>query len=140
MNKFFGIGLAVLGIALAVTPFFADCASQGEYMKNAMGMLMPMRCYGNRAAEVAIGAPLFAVGAVMTFAKFKSKAGFFALSGVAVLAGLAGILMPTKVVGTCSSPTAICNTLMKPMLISIGSVIVVGGLSSGLLLTRRSKS
>ena len=139
MNRSLGITLAVLGIALAVVPFFTDCASQGRFMTDAMGMQMPMRCYGNRAAELATGAPLFVVGAILTFAKFKSKGAFFSLSAIAVLAGVAGILMPTKVVGTCPGPTEICNTVMKPALVSIGSMVIIGGLA-GLVLTRRLKS
>jgi len=138
LNKVFGISLAVLAIALATVPFFTDCASHGEYMKGAMGMLMPMRCYGNRVAEVAVGVPLFAAGAVMTFAKFKSRAALFSLSVIAVLAGVAGVLMPTAVVGTCRDPMSICNTAMKPALLVIGSLVIVGG-SGSVLSVRRFK-
>jgi len=139
VKKFFGISLAVLAIALAVTPFFTDCASHSEAAKGAMGMVMHMRCYGNRAAEVAVGTPLFAIGIVMAFVKFKSKAGLFSLSALAVLAGVAGILMPTTIVGTCSGPTMFCNTALKPAVVGIGSLVIAGGLGS-LVLTRRVNS
>ena len=139
MNKFLGISLAVLGVALAAVPFITDCASQGQFMTNAMGMQMPMRCYGNRVAELSVGVPLFVVGGIMTFAKFKSKAGFLSLSILAVLAGVAGILMPTSIVGTCPNPTEICNTVMKPALVIIGSLTIAGGLV-GLVSTSRIKS
>jgi len=138
VNRFLGIGLAVFGVALAVVPFVSDCASHGFFMTNAMGMQMPMRCYGNRVAELATGAPLFAVGAVLTFTRIKSKMALFSFSLIAVLAGVLGILMPTKIIGTCRNPMEICNTVMKPSLISVGALTIVGGLT-GIMMTLRSK-
>jgi hypothetical protein len=139
MNKFFGISLAVLGLALAFVPHLTDCASQGRYMTTAAGMQMPMHCYGNRAAELAVGVPLFAVGAVATFARFKLKPVFFSLFGLAVVLGAAGILMPHQIVGTCAKPVMTCNTIMKPALTGIGSLAILGGVA-GMILTGRSRS
>jgi hypothetical protein len=139
MNRFFGISIAVLGIALAFVPFISDCASQGKYMTSATGMQMPMHCYGNRAAELAIGIPLVGVGAVITFARFKFKPAFYSLFGLAVLLGVGGILMPTEIVGTCAKPVMTCNTVLKPAITGLGSLAIIGGLA-GMVLTVRSKS
>ena len=143
MKRFFGVALAVLAIGLATVPFFTDCTSHEEAATNTMGSSMSMskapamhmRCYGNRAAEVGVAAPLFAVGIVMAFAKLKSKPALLSLSAVFVLAGVAGILMPTTLVGTCSGPTMFCNTVEKPALLGISSLVVAGGVGSLLALT-----
>ncbi|MDD5289383.1 MAG: DUF4418 family protein [Dehalococcoidales bacterium] len=138
MNKGLGISLAVLGIALAVTPFFTDCASQGKFMTDSagmpiqmtgnMGMLMPMpmSCYGNRAIELAIGGIILELGIAMAFVKLRSKA-FFSISVIAILAGFLGSLMPTSVIGVCPHHLADCNLVMKPIIISLGSFTIMGG-------------
>jgi hypothetical protein len=138
VKRFLGISLAIFGIALAAVPFFTDCASQGHFMTSATGIQMPMRCYGNRIPELAIGAGLFGVGMVTSFFKFKSKVPFFSLSILAVLLGGAGILMPTSFIGTCPNPVMFCNAVMKPSIITVGSLGIIGGLA-GLVLTRRIK-
>lgn len=138
MNKFLSISLAVLGIGLAVVPTVSDCASQGRFMTSPMGMKMPMIDFGIRRPELALGAALFAVGAVMTFNLFKSKPALFSLAILAVLFGVGGILTPI-INGTCANPTMPCNTIEKPALTIIGSLSIVGGLA-GLVLARRGKS
>ncbi len=125
MNKYFGISLIVLGIALAALPQFTDCAAHGKFMTTAMGMQMPMHCYGNRTPVLAIGIGMLAVGAVMTFARFKSKGAFFSLAGIALVLGAGAILMPTQFVGTCGKPTMFCNTMMKPSVIGVSSLAML---------------
>ncbi len=136
MNKFLGITLAILAIAIAVVPSFTDCQSQGIQMTLMNGMKVPMVCHWTAQAEIAVGSPLFVVGAMLPFTRCRS--GLFTLSVMGVVLGLFAILLPTTIIGTCASPAEICNTAMKPILTALGSVAIVGSLG-GLLLARRSR-
>ena len=135
MQRILGISFVVLGIALAVVPFVSDCASQGKFMMDGM----PMICYGNRNAELAVGIPLLVIGAAMTLIRFKSKPIFFSLSIVVIILGVVGILIPANIIGTCPNPIMTCNTIMKPAEISIGSLAIIGGIV-GLIFARRMNS
>jgi hypothetical protein len=135
MNKVFGIVIAVLGIALAATPFLTDCQAHDKLMANGM----PMRCDENRTPELAMGASLLVVGAVMSAGVFKSKGAFFGLAGLAVVLGTAGIMVPRTIADTCPNPAMFCNTQMVPILTVVGGMAVVGGLT-GLVLAVRKKS
>lgn len=135
MNKVFGISLAVLAIAIAVVPNFTDCASHGIFM-NVMGKQLPMICHWSARAEIAVGAPLFAVGGVMAFAHRRSA--FYGLGALGIILGALTILLPTHIIGTCPSASDICNTAMKPAAILMGSVAIVGSLGA-VVTSRQSK-
>jgi hypothetical protein len=136
VNKFLGITLVVLGIAIAVVPNFTDCASQGLMTTNAAGKPMQMMCHWAGRAEIAVGAPLFAIGGVMAFAQRRSS--LFSLAILGSILGVVAILLPTNIIGTCGTPTMHCNTVMKPALTGLGALAIVGSLG-GLILARRAK-
>ena len=134
MNKYLGIVIAVIGLALAATPFLTDCASHG--MVGANGM--QMGCSTNRNPELALGSGLFVVGAVMATPFAKSKGALFGLAGLAVVLGTGGILVPHTIAHTCPGPTMFCNTEMVPALTVVGGMAIAGGLT-GLVMAFRKK-
>ena len=136
LNIFLGITLVVFALAIAVVPNFTDCASQGHFMTVGM-MQVPMACHWAGRAEIAVGAPLVSVGAMMSFTRHKT--GYLTLSILGVILGAAAILLPTSIIGTCPSPTMMCNTVMKPTLTILGSLTIVGSLG-GLILMRKANS
>ena len=40
------------------------------------------------------------------------------------------LLTPATLIGVCSSPDMLCNMVMKPLLMLLGGVIMVAGLTS----------
>lgn len=136
MNKLLGIILVVLGLLLSILPNYTDCASHGVYM-TVMGKQLPMVCHWSARAEMVVGIPLIFVGVIMTFT--HSKTGFLTLSVLGLVLGVLAITLPLYIIGTCSGPTMTCNTVMKPIILWFGSLVVLGGLG-GFFLMRRAKS
>ena len=129
MNKFFGISLIVLALAIAIIPTFTDC-------KNTSDLAAAMPCQQSARAEIIVGAPLAVVGVSMVFT--KKKGGLFSLSIIGIVLGISAILIPTTLIGTCPGQLMRCDTLMKPSLIALGTLTIIGGLG-GLVLSRRAK-
>lgn len=127
MNKVFGISLAILAVAIATVPNFTDCASQGKYM-TVMGAQLPMVCHWTARGEIAVGAPLFGIGAIMVFT--SRKGGLFSLSALGGILGVLALLLPTQLVGTCGNAAMHCNTTMKPAIMALGGLTIVGSLGS----------
>ena len=100
-----------------------------------MGVQMPMACHWAGRAEIAVGVPLFAVGGVMAFT--QRKWAFFSLGILGSTPGVLAILLPTDIIGTCASGTMPCNIAMKPAMIGLGALTIVGSLG-GLILSRRA--
>jgi hypothetical protein len=128
MNKFLGVSLMVLAVALMVLPAFSDCQSQGKSLVTSTGKEIPMKCHWTGLAEIGVGVPLLAVGAMMTVNRRRSNAMNLGFMGI-VLGGLA-IAFPAFIIGVCATPTMICHTLMKPALMTLGSVAVIGSLAA----------
>ena len=101
MNKVLGISLGVLALAIAIVPNFTDCFSHGHLMATVSGVQVPMACHWSGRAEIAVGVPLFAVGAAMMFTTRKS--GLLALSILGIALGALAIVLPTNIIGTCAS-------------------------------------
>lgn len=131
-----GITLIVFALAIAIVPAFTDCQSQGKAITLANGSQIPMKCHWTGRAEIAVGAPLAAVGIMLPFSRRKSS--FYALGTLAVVLGAATILVPDSLIGVCSTGMP-CHTVMKPTLNVLGGLTIVGGLT-GLVLARRSQS
>jgi hypothetical protein len=126
--KYFGIVIVVLALLVAILPQFTTCESQGKYITMANGMTTPMKCSWTAKAELAVGVPLFAVGAMMAFNRRKEN--FLSLSVLGVILGVAVLLLPTSLIGVCSS-NMLCNTVMKPTLLAAGGLVTsisLGGL------------
>jgi uncharacterized membrane protein YkvI len=118
--------MIVLAIVLAIVPMFTDCESQGNQMTMASGMKMPMKCHWTGLAELALAVPLLVVGSLMAVSNRRESQRNAGL--IAAALGLFVTLLPTKLIGVCANPDMICNSTMKPTLILLGTLIMVGGL------------
>ncbi len=136
MNKVLGIILVVLALAILIIPMFTDCESQGKSITLPNGKTIPMKCHWSGVAEIVAGVPLALVGVLMCFT--KKKLGFLILSTIGAVLGILVILIPTTLIGVCTSGM-ICETVMKPALTIMGSLVIAVSLC-GFLLMRRAES
>ncbi len=125
-TKILGIALVVVALAIALVPQFTDCLSQGQMVALANGTKQPMKCHWSAQAEIAVGAPLVAVGAILPFSRRRGTTRSLAVLGIVL--GAVAIALPYSLSGTCAMPTHFCNTAMKPALTALGSVAIVGSL------------
>ncbi len=135
MNKFLGIALVVLALAIAIVPAFTDCQSQGKSITLANGKTIPMKCHWTGIAEIAVGAPLLAVGAMMI--PTRRKTNLLSLGVLGTVLGVMAVLLPNKLIGVCST-SMLCNTVMQPTLTVLGGLVIVGGLGT-IVSSRRLK-
>ena len=134
MNRVLCITLIVMALALAIVPHYTDCQSQGNVITMTSGKTTPMKCHWTGVAEIGVAAPLVVVGGMMTlFPRRKQNYMMLSFIGI-VLAGVA-ISLPTFLIGTCATPTHICNTAMKPSLLTIGALAAV--VSLGVMISAR---
>jgi len=136
VNRFLGVALIVMALAIAIVPAFTDCQSQGKALTLANGRTVPMKCHWTGVAEIATGVPLMAVGAMMTFTRRKRN--LLGLGVMGSILGIFAILLPTQMIGVCTSMTGLCNTVMKPTLVTLGSLAIVGSL--GVMVIARKAS
>jgi hypothetical protein len=123
MNKFLGIALIVLALAIAIVPVFTDCQSQGNSLTTTTGKIVPMKCHWNGIAEIGVAVPLLAVGVLMTINRRKTNLITMGILGI-VLGGIV-IIFPNGLIGVCAMATMICHSVMKPALTVLGSLAVV---------------
>ena len=128
MNIVLGVTLVVLALAIAIVPHYTDCLSQGSLLTLANGNTQPMKCHWTAQAEIAVGVPLVAVGAMLSFSRRKGMA--TGLSVMGVILGAMALALPYSLIGTCMAPTHICNTAMKPALTVLGSLVIIGSLGA----------
>lgn len=126
--------LLFFGLVIGIVPQFTDCASQGRFIELGNGRTMPMKCHWTAQAEIAVAAPMLAVGGLMTVSHGKENRR--ALSILGIILGVFAILIPTYLVGVCASFEMLCNSAMKPTLIFGGVVVAVASLI-GLATTNR---
>ena len=86
-----------------------------------------MKCLWSARAELIAGIPLFALGALLLFARRKETTRVIGI--LAAVIGVLTILIPTSVIGTCVNPDMVCNTQMKPTLLICGGISVVLGIA-----------
>ncbi len=122
VTRFLGIALIVFAIGMATIPQFTTCQSQGKSIQLQNGKTVPMKCYWSGQAELGTAAPIVAIGALMIANRRKENLRYLGIMGV-VLGALA-IAIPTNLIGTCSS-SMLCHTVMKPSLVSLGSLAIV---------------
>jgi len=123
MNKYLGIALVVVALALAIVPHYTDCLAHGATVTLASGATQPMKCHWTAQAEIAAGVPLAAVGIMIAASRRKSL--MLGASILGVLLGAMAIAIPNSLIGTCGMATHVCNTEMKPSITGLASVGIV---------------
>lgn len=133
-TRFLGVALLVFAVAIATIPQFTSCQSQGKVLELANGKTTSMKCYWTGQAELATGIPLFAVGAMTVFSRRKESLRYLGIMGIVL--GAFAIALPTKLIGVCSSEMMLCHNVMRPSLITLGSLVIVTG-GAGLIMSLR---
>lgn len=136
MNKFFGVLVIVVAIAIAIVPQFNNCDYAGKSLALANGNAVPMKCLWTARAELGTGIALLAVGAMMTASRRKES--LRNLSVMGVILGIFVMLFPTKLIGVCSSMMP-CNTVMEPSMLALGTLAIVGSLAGMVIAVRRKE-
>ena len=123
MKRTMGIVKIVLALAIGILPLFTDCQSQGRSIELANGKTVPMKCHWTGVAEIGVAVPLGLIGIFDLFSKRKETNNL--LSGMGVVLGALVILFPTFLIGVCANPDMLCNMIMKPGLILLGSLVIL---------------
>jgi hypothetical protein len=131
--KGIGIALVVLALLIGVIPALTNCDATWQPFSALLGVkpmdsmgagtgapVVHMRCYRTAEASWWAAVPLAALGVGMTITSRKPV--LLGLAGGAALFGAAAIFLPTVMPGTCGSPDAVCNLLLKPSLILFGGM------------------
>ena len=114
--------MIVLALLIGIVPQFTDCQSQGRELTLDNGRHIPMKCHWTAQAEVALAVPLLFTGSLLAFNRRKES--FRNLSVLGGILGIFVILLPTALIGVCGNPDMICNSVMKPTLIMLGSLLI----------------
>ena len=124
----------VLALVIAIAPMFLDCQSQGRSLTTSTGMSVPMKCHWTAIAEIGVGVQLAVVGILTAVNRNKGILGILSVFGLA--AGTLAILFPSALIGVCAAPMMFCNMVMKPILLTSGTITLVA--SAVLLVTSLS--
>ena len=124
--KIIGVVLIVLALVTAIVPLFTDCQSQGRAIVLENGKTIPMKCHWSGRAELVVAVPLFAIG-VMGMVNRNSLV-IRNLSILGVILGVFIVLIPTNLIGVCISADMLCNSVMRPILILSGILVIVASL------------
>lgn len=121
--KITAVVMVALALVIGVVPMFTDCQSQGRQLTLDNGRNIPMKCHWTGRAELALAFPLLLTGSLLGFNKRKET-----LRNLSIVSGVLGIFviaLPTALIGVCANPDMVCNSIMKPTLILLGSLIVM---------------
>jgi hypothetical protein len=135
--------LVVMALVIGVAPQFTHCKT-GSTMSGAGSTASasaataagptavattrpePMRCYWSARAAIGVALPLFVVGVLCFLSRRKETRR--ALAVLVSVLGVVTILVPTVLIGVCSTSSAECNTTMRPIMVAAGGLTVVIGL------------
>lgn len=120
--KMLAVFIVFLAVLISVVPQFTDCESQGRALTLQDGRQIPMKCHWTARAELVAGIPLFAVGVLLFTSHSKETKNRLSILGL--ILGAFVILLPTGLIGVCLSADMLCNSIMKPFLILMGSLVV----------------
>jgi len=114
--------IVILALVIGIVPQFTDCQSQGGALTLANGKTVPMKCHWTAQSEIALAVPLAGLGVVTAVSKRRESRRIVA--GIGTLLGLFVIMLPTVLVGVCTNPDMLCNSIMKPTLIMAGLLTI----------------
>lgn len=135
--KVIAVILVVLALTIGIVPQFTDCQSQGKAIILANGKTIPMKCHWTAIAEIAVAVPLAMVGALLFVSKCKETK--LVLSVLVGVLGAFALLMPTVLIGVCSSGM-LCEIVMSPILVLCGILVMVASVISLILSIRQKES
>lgn len=119
--KVAAIVIMILAVAIAAVPQFTDCLADGRQLTTADGRQIPMKCHWTARAELGLGLPILAVGALMVSNRRKDS--YRTLGVLGLVLGAVTIALPTNLIGVCMNPDMVCVSTMKPALILMGALL-----------------
>jgi hypothetical protein len=128
VKLFFGILLIILALAIMIIPQFLNCYANGGELTLQNGKTVPMKCYWTAIAEITVAAPLLSVGIMMLVSRRKET--LFSLSIVGIVLGLSVLALPTALIGVCASPMMLCHSVMYPLLLALGFLVILSNIGS----------
>jgi hypothetical protein len=121
--KIAAVLIVILALVIGIVPQFTDCQSQGRSLQLANGKTVAMKCHWSATAELALAIPIAVVGVLLGFSRRKESMRNLSILGIVL--GAVAILVPTVLIGVCASPDMLCNSLMRPLLILMGVLLMV---------------
>lgn len=138
--KVLAVLITLVALVIIIVPQFTNCEANKGDSATATSTAAPMgspsaaatpyrmmKCYWTAHAEIVVGVPLIAIGALLFFARRKETTR--ALGIITAVLGVLTILIPTSIIGTCLNDQMVCNTEMKPVLLISGGIVVALGLA-----------
>jgi hypothetical protein len=135
------LSIIALALVIGIAPQLTNCeanggtTSKGMQMSGGTGMTMgsstaakpaaKMKCLWTARAGIAVAVPLAAVGALLFFSRRKETRRALAVTTATL--GLVTMLLPTALIGTCLSSSAVCNTTMSPIMLAAGGLTIAVG-------------
>jgi hypothetical protein len=95
-----------------------------------------MKCHWTARSEIAVGAPLLVVGAMLATSRRRESRRNLSILGIGL--GAVAILLPSYLVGVCTTPTMICHSVMRPALWAAGGLTAAVGIV-GVVTAQRQK-
>lgn len=119
--KVLAVLMVLLALVIGVIPQLTDCESHGLTLTLANGRQVSMKCHWTARGEIAVAAPLLFVGVMSGFSRRRETKRNLAIMGMVL--GVAAILLPTVLIGVCANPEMLCNSVMRPTLILLGTAV-----------------
>ena len=120
--RIFGAVIVILAILLALIPAFNNCYQDGKVLTLENGKTAPMKCLWTARAAIAVAIPLALVGVLLALSRSKETRRGLHVMGIA-LGGIV-MLLPTTLIGVCTTMTASCNQVTRPSLLAIGATVI----------------
>jgi hypothetical protein len=120
--KIIAVLIIITGLLIGAIPLFTDCESQGRAIKLPDGRLIPMKCHWTGRAELALALPIVAVGGALFFSRRRETRRDLGIIGTVL--GAAVIAVPVALIGVCASSDMLCNSVMQPALVLLGTLVM----------------
>jgi len=137
-----GILFIIFGLLVAVgaQTIFQPCLDGIQICADGkpVNMFMPMKCYWSGMAEIGPGAAIAFLGVLLLC--FRQSQVRLGIIFAQTLLGVMVILFPACLIGICASKTHDCRILFYPMMLVLGSLVIVLSLINGLFIFRKGLS